>query len=145
LGGNCIAGFSIHCCHSGRRVNWAFARFPLVAAGHGKSPDETLKPVKKNLRFAVGDSPEGPFGPASAPFTPSWVEGPSAIRIGDEYIVFFDCYQDHHYGAVRSRNLKEWEDVTSRLTFPKGARHGTVLRVPKSVVDGLSEAHPSTR
>ncbi len=24
--------------------------------------DETLKPVKKNLRLAVGDSPEGPFG-----------------------------------------------------------------------------------
>ena len=102
--------------------------------------DETLKPVKKNLRIAVGDSPDGPFGAASAPFTPSWVEGPTAIRIGDDYVVYFDCYTKGCYGAVRSRNLKDWEDVTSRLTFPKGARHGTVLQVPKSVADRLSEA-----
>ncbi len=102
--------------------------------------DETLKPVKKNLRIAVGYSPEGPFGAASAPFTSSWVEGPSAIRIGDEYVVFFDCYTKGHYGAARSRNLKDWEDITSRVSFPQGTRHGTVLRVPKSVVDKLSEA-----
>ena len=100
--------------------------------------DETLKPVKKNLRIAVGTSPEGPFGAASPPFTPSWVEGPSAIRIGDDYIVYFDCYTKDRYGAVRSRNLKDWEDITSRLDFPKGAHHGTVLRVPRSVVDGLT-------
>ena len=99
--------------------------------------DETLKPVKKNLRIAVGDRPEGPFGPASAPITPSWVEGPSAIRIGDEYVVYFDCYTNGHYGAARSRNLKEWEDITSQVSFPPGTRHGTVLRVPKSVVDKL--------
>jgi len=102
--------------------------------------DETLKPVKKNLRIAVGDSSQGPFGPASAPFTPNWVEGPTAIRIGYDHVVYFDCYTKGCYGAVRSRNLKDWEDITSRLTFPKGARHGTVLQVPKSVADRLSEA-----
>ena len=102
--------------------------------------DETLTPLKKNLRIAVGTSPEGPFRDVSAPFTPAWVEGPSAIRIGDDYIIYFDCYRLHCYGAVRSRNLKDWEDVTSRLSFPKGVRHGTVLRVPNSVVDKLSEA-----
>lgn len=102
--------------------------------------DETLKPVKKNLRIAVGTSPEGPFDDISAPFTPSWVEGPSAIRIGDDYVVYFDCYTQHRYGAMRSRNLKDWEDITSQISFPKGVRHGTVLQVPKLVVDKLSEA-----
>ncbi len=101
--------------------------------------DETRNPVKKNLRIAVGASPEGPFGDISAPFTPAWVEGPSAIRIGDDYMVYFDCYREHHYGAVRARNLKDWEDISSQLIFPKGVRHGTVLQVPKSVVDRLSE------
>jgi beta-xylosidase len=102
--------------------------------------DETLKPVKKNLRIAIGNDPKGPFGEVSAPFTPSWVEGPSAIRIGDDYVVYFDCYRDHHYGAIRSRNLKDWEDITSRVSFPQGTRHGTVLQVPKSVIAKLSEA-----
>jgi hypothetical protein len=103
--------------------------------------DETPKPVRKNLRVAEGDSPVGPFGAASAPFTTNWVEGPTAIRVGDDYIVYFDCYTNGHYGAVRSRNLKDWEDITARISFPKGARHGTVLRVPQSVVDVLIEAH----
>jgi hypothetical protein len=102
--------------------------------------NETLKPVKKILRIAVGSSPEGPFGEISAPITPSWVEGPSAIRLGNEYLVYFDCCTKGHYGAVRSRNLMDWEDITSRVSFPKGARHGTVLRVPKVVVNKLSEA-----
>ena len=62
------------------------------------------------------------------------------MRIGDDYIVYFDCYTKGHCGAVRSRNLKDWENVTSRLLFPRGARHGTVLQVPKSVVDKVSEA-----
>jgi hypothetical protein len=99
--------------------------------------DETAHPVRKNLRIAVGAGPEGPFGSLSPPFTPDWVEGPSAIRIQDEYLVYFDCYRQHRYGAVRSRNLQDWEDVSSRISFPKGARHGTVLEVPESVVDGL--------
>ena len=92
--------------------------------------DETLKPVKKNLRIAVGSSPEGPFGEASAPFTPSWVEGPSAIRIGDDYLVYFDCYTKGRYGAVRSRNLKDWEDVTSRWSSPKGRGMARCCRCP---------------
>jgi beta-xylosidase len=102
--------------------------------------DETLKPVKKNLRIAVGSSVEGPFGPAGEPFSPDWVEGPSAIRIGDEYIVYFDCYTKGHYGAMKSSDLQHWEDITDQLSFPAGVRHGTVLRVAKSVVDALAGA-----
>src|SRR5439155_21731996 len=41
--------------------------------------DETLKPVvKKHLRLAPAESVIGPFGELSPPFTPSWVEGPTA-------------------------------------------------------------------
>ncbi|WP_205678845.1 glycoside hydrolase family 43 protein [Aquisphaera insulae] len=99
--------------------------------------DETLKPVKKHLRMAVADTPDGPFVDLSPPFTPSWVEGPSAIRIGDDFLIYFDCYRDGHYGAVRSRDLKHWEDITPRVSFPKGARHGTVLRVPRRILERL--------
>lgn len=99
--------------------------------------DETLQPLRKYLRLAVGETPDGPFGKLSGPFTPSWTEGPSAIRIGDDYLVYFDRYREKRYGAVRSRDLRNWEDVSARLKFPRGARHGTVLRAPRSVVDGL--------
>jgi hypothetical protein len=104
--------------------------------------DETLKPVRKHLRMAAAASLEGPFTDLSPPFTQSWVEGPTALRVGEDYVVYFDCYRDRHYGAVRSRDLKTWENITARLAFPAGARHGTVIAVPGNVVARLREASP---
>ncbi len=84
------------------------------------------------------DRPEGPFGKPSAPFTIAWVEGPSAIRIGDEYLVYFDHYAPpQFYGAVRSKDLTRWEDCSKEMTFPPGHRHGTVLRVSEAVASRL--------
>ncbi len=102
--------------------------------------DETITPVpKKNLRLASSDSPEGPFTNLSAPFSPAgvWAEGPTALKVGDDYVVYYDMYRDHKYGAVRSRDLKAWEDVSARLHFPAGMRHGTALAVPHAVVEKL--------
>lgn len=104
--------------------------------------DETKNPVKKNLRIAVGDTPEGPFGPAGAPISISWVEGPTAIQIGGEYYIYFDHYTNpQYYGAIKSADMKAWRDISSALTFPKGIRHGTVLAVPESIVQQI-QIHP---
>jgi beta-xylosidase len=103
--------------------------------------DETRQPVaKKNLRFAVADKAAGPYGPASEPFTGNyWAEGPSAIKVGKRWVVYFDKYRDKRYGAVASADLKTWEDISDRVKFPAGTRHGTVLRVPRPVLGKLLE------
>ena len=102
--------------------------------------DERKQPLKKNLRYAVADQPEGPYGQPSEPFTTDWVEGPSAIKIGDEYLVYFDHYaQPQYYGAVRSKDLRQWEDCSQEMAFPKGQRHGTVLRIPRDIAERLSQ------
>lgn len=100
--------------------------------------DETKDPVKKNLRVAVSDSAEGPFGPAGDTISTNWVEGPSAIKIGGEYYIYFDHYGNpKYYGAIKSTDMKTWQDISSELSFPKGIRHGTVLTVPESVVQQI--------
>ncbi|HVM46610.1 MAG TPA: glycoside hydrolase family 43 protein [Candidatus Acidoferrum sp.] len=100
--------------------------------------DERKTPLKKNLRYATAAQPEGPFGKPSEPFTRNWVEGPSAIRIKGEYLVYFDHYvQPAYYGAVRSKDLEHWEDCAKEMSFPKGHRHGTVLRIPQSLARRL--------
>ena len=100
--------------------------------------DERKQPLKKNLRYAVAERPDGPFGQLSEPFTRDWVEGPSAIRIGQDYLVYFDHYTSpHYYGAVRSKDLVHWEDCSREMTFPKGHRHGTVLRISKELAQSL--------
>jgi beta-xylosidase len=100
--------------------------------------DERKQPVKKNLRYAVAAQPEGPYSQPSEPLTGDWVEGPSAIKINGEYLVYFDHYaQPQYYGAVRSKDLKSWEDCSKEISFPKGHRHGTVLKISKAIAQEL--------
>jgi hypothetical protein len=103
--------------------------------------DETLKPVKKHLRIAVSDNIEGPFKDLSEPFTPSWVEGPTVLKSGDRYIVYYDMYAARICGAMRSTDLKQWEDISAQLSFPKGTRHGTVFPVSREVLTALMNYH----
>lgn len=100
--------------------------------------DETKNPVKKHIRLATATRAEGPYGPAGPAISQDWVEGPSGIQIGAAYYIYFDHYVNpHYYGGIRSADLKHWEDISSQLSFPKGMRHGTVLRVPAAVIEKI--------
>lgn len=103
--------------------------------------DETRWPVaQKNIHYAVSNKAAGPYGTASPPITGSyWAEGPTAIRIGGRWIVYFDKYRDHRYGAVASTDWQHWEDISAQLQFPEGARHGTVLGVSRAIINKLLE------
>ena len=99
--------------------------------------DETLRPEKKIILEATSQSVEGPFSEGKIISSQSWVEGPSALLIGSDWIVYYDCYRDGKYGAVRSRNGGDWEDVASLISFPKGTRHGTAFEVEKDIYEKL--------
>ena len=107
--------------------------------------NETRHPPAKNLHLAFGDRATGPWSDASEPFTPSglWVEGPTAIKIGPYWHVYFDCYTENRYGALRTKDFETWEDISVRLDFPKSMRHGSVLRVSERVLAGLLNAGES--
>ncbi len=92
--------------------------------------DETRNPPQKNIRIAWSNELTGGYGKPSEPITGHyWAEGPTAIKIGAEWIVYFDKYTQHSYGAVSSSDLKTWTDISGKLNFPKGARHGTVFTI----------------
>jgi hypothetical protein len=106
--------------------------------------NETLKPEPaKNFYIASSDKMTGPYTNLTGPIAiqpPHWVEGPTAIQIGDKVILYYDCYHDGHFGACESTDMKHWTDLTPQLSMPKGIRHGTVLAVPDSVVSQLLDA-----
>jgi predicted neuraminidase len=107
--------------------------------------NETLSPrTEKNIRMAVGPTPDGPFGPASPAISGNyWAEGPSALKVGDEWRVYFDKHRLNLIGLVRSHDAgRTWEDVSDRVNFPRDARHGTVLAVPRAVVAKLLAEPP---
>lgn len=100
--------------------------------------DETELPrAKKHLRMATSEKAAGPYSAASPAFTKDWVEGPTVLKLGQEWIVYYDEYRDHRYGALKTRDWQTWEDVSSKLEMPKGIRHGTVFSVSADVAARL--------
>ena len=101
--------------------------------------NENPKPAEKNIRVTQAKSALGPYPTqVSAPITGNyWAEGPTALEIGEYVYVYFDKYTEHKYGAVRSKDLKTWEDVSDQVKFPQGIRHGTAFKVLPSVLDSL--------
>jgi len=101
--------------------------------------DETRYPPAKNLHIATSVKVTGPWKKASTPFSPQglWVEGPTALKVGEFYYVYFDVYAEGRYGAMRTKDFKSWENVSNKLIVPKGMRHGTVLTVTSNVLAKL--------
>jgi len=92
--------------------------------------DETKKPVRKNLKIAFADKLTGPYTKASEPITGNyWAEGPTVINIDGSWMVYFDKYRDHKYGAIKSTDLKSWKDISDEIQFPKGTRHGSIFKI----------------
>lgn len=100
--------------------------------------DETELPIaKKHLRLATSDRAAGPYSAASDKFTMDWVEGPTALNVNGDWLVYYDMYRDHRYGAVKTRDWKTWENISDKISFPKGVRHGTAFAVSGDVLARL--------
>jgi len=92
--------------------------------------DERPEPVRKWLQITSGPTLEGPWGTASEPFTDSWSEGPSAVKIVSSYVVYYDHYRDpKRYEAMRSSDLIHWTPISGEIQFPTGAKHGSFLKI----------------
>ena len=100
--------------------------------------DETRTPPQKNIRIAISDKLTSDYSKPSQPITGDyWAEGPTPIKIGDYWIVYFDKYRDGNYGAIRSKDLKNWEDISDKISFPEGTRHGTAFKVSMNILAKL--------
>jgi len=116
-----------------------------ILEDHGKFlmflKNENPNPPEKNIRVTSSAHAAGPYDiNVSSPITGEyWAEGPTAIRIGKYVYVYFDKYREHKYGAVRSEDLVHWEDVSDEISFPPGARHGTVFEVSDKVFKNLEK------
>jgi hypothetical protein len=102
--------------------------------------DETSTPPQKNIRMAFSHSLTGGYSVPSAPVTGNyWAEGPTIAYIHGQWIVYFDKYTQHSYGAVSSSDGKTWTDISDKIKFPAGARHGTVFTISKKEFEKLKQ------
>ena len=94
----------------------------------------------RNLKVAFATNVFGPYINVSDPFTETLVEGPSAVKVKDEWLIYFDMYGKKAYGAVATRDFKSFQDVTSRVSLPAGHKHGTIVPVKPQVIKRLRKA-----
>jgi len=92
---------------------------------------------QRNIRVAFGDTPLGPWRDISPPFTDKLTEGPTSLKLGDDWLIYFDSYGTKSYGAVHTRDFQTFTNVTSEMTFPEGLKHGTVFTATKKDLDYL--------
>jgi hypothetical protein len=103
--------------------------------------DERPEPLKKFMKIAEGPAVEGPWTNIGQEFTESWSEGPSAMQVGDEYIVYYDHYRDPKgYRAVASKDLQHWTPIDGKVSFPAGSKHGSFLKISEDEAKRLQPA-----
>jgi hypothetical protein len=90
-----------------------------------------------NIRVAFGITPLGPWHDVSEPLTEKFTEGPCALKIGDDWLIYFDAYREKIYGALKTCDFKTFTNITKEVSFPEGHKHGTALRVPREILDKL--------
>ncbi len=92
---------------------------------------------QRNLRFAFGDTPLGPWRDVSTNLTEKFTEGPSGLKIGEDWLIYYESYQAKHYSAMKTRDFTTFTDVTSEMTFPPELKHGTAFVATKKDLDYL--------
>jgi hypothetical protein len=75
-------------------------------------------------------------GPGSSLQSNQWVEGPTIMKVGNEWRLYFDRYRVRtgRYSLATSKDLINWTDRTVKLELPGDAHHGTIFRAPRSAV-----------
>lgn len=92
---------------------------------------------QRNIRVAFGDSPLGPWRNLSTNLTAHLTEGPCALKIGDDWIIYYESYSAKHYSAMKTRDFQTFTDVTGEMTFPERLKHGTAFKATRKDLDYL--------
>ncbi|MFM2363667.1 MAG: hypothetical protein RLZZ316_2569 [Bacteroidota bacterium] len=92
---------------------------------------------ERNIKVAFADNPLGPWTNISKPFSDKFTEGPSVVKLKDDWLIYFDSYQKKIYEAMVTKDFVQFENVTTSVQVPKGHKHGTIVPVKKKIIKQL--------
>ena len=94
---------------------------------------------ERNIKVAFSNSPLGPWRNISDPFTDHFTEGPTVVKRGKEWWIYYDSYRKKIYEVAATSDFKQFTPVTSQVKVPEGHKHGTIVPVRRSVIRKLKE------
>jgi hypothetical protein len=92
---------------------------------------------ERNIKVAFGSSPLGPWQNVSKAFTDNFTEGPTVIKVKDDWLIFYDSYRKKIYEASATKDFINFENITSKTKVPEAHKHGTIVTVKKKLVKRL--------
>lgn len=93
---------------------------------------------ERDIRVAFSEHATGPFQTVSVPFTGKLTEGPTATKAGRNWLIYYDNYGTHQYGAAITIDFKTFQDISAKVSLPAGHKHGTIFKTTKKVLKGLT-------
>lgn len=93
----------------------------------------------RNLKVAFSNKALGPYTNVSEAFTGNFIEGPTVVKIGSEYLIYYDVYEQKKYGAKKTTDFKTFVDISDEITVPKGHKHGTIFKATENVLLNLKQ------
>lgn len=93
----------------------------------------------RNLKVAFGKSALGPYSSPSEAFTGKLTEGPTVVKKGNDYLIYYDAYGEKRYAVQKTEDFKKFEDISSSASTPDGHKHGTIIKVDKKLIDQLKK------
>ena len=99
---------------------------------------DNTRPMR-NIKVAFGKTPLGPFSAISEPLTDYLSEGPTVLKKGNDWLIYYDNYGAKNYQAIRTSDFKNFENVSSQIKLPEGHKHGTIATISKKNLKALIE------
>ncbi len=92
---------------------------------------------ERNIKVAFGKTPLGPWENISEPFTDNFTEGPTVLRLGDSWLIYYDSYREKTYSTQLTTDFKTFTDISDEVSFPEGHKHGTVFKADEKILNNL--------
>ena len=93
----------------------------------------------RSIEVAFGKSPLGPFKKRSKPLTEYLSEGPTVVKVGKNWLLYYDNYGSKNYKGLSTSDFVNFEDISSKIKLPEGHKHGTITTISEEVLKGLIE------
>ena len=59
------------------------------------------------------------------------------VKDGEDWLIYFDAYQDKSYQAVSTKDFKSFTVPDPAISIPEGHKHGTIVQTNKKTIRRL--------
>ncbi|HEV8272744.1 MAG TPA: glycoside hydrolase family 43 protein [Chitinophagaceae bacterium] len=89
---------------------------------------------ERDIKVAFADNPLGPWKNISKAFTDNFTEGPSVVKVKDDWLIYYDSYRKKIYEASSTKDFIHFENITDKVRVPGEHKHGTIVIVNRKIV-----------